>query len=206
MKCNRFLPLSLLLSRYVWSRPPLTPPFPSNILCSSRFVNIGDSFCNQLCLLQCDSAWGDDLMGTKTICDVGCLMSSTAMGIAGVVIPIDGEDSTPKTLNVWLRNNEGYSGNNLIETQVPLIDPERIFWNEDAFHTTNDLAFETVCSYISKGRIVIANVNNGGHFVLLNGYVDDGDTFSVLDPGYSRDSYSYKNDVVGYRIFDMIRK
>ena len=145
-------------------------------------------------------------MGTKTICDVGCLMSSTAMGIAGVQIQIEKEDSTPKTLNEWLRNNDGYSGNNLIETQVPLIDPERIFWLDDAFHTTNDLSFEVVCSYISKGRIVIANVNNGGHFVLLNGYVDDGDTFSVLDPGYNRDSYSYKNDVVGYRIFDMIRK
>jgi len=155
---------------------------------------------------QCDEAWAYDLMGTKTICDVGCLMSSTAMGIAGVEVPIEGADSNPDTLNVWLKNNEGYSGNNLIETQVPLIDPERIFWLDDAFHTTNDLSFETVCSYISKGRIVIANVNNGGHFVLLNGYVDDGDTFSVLDPGYTRESYSYKNDVVGYRIFDMIRK
>ena len=33
---------------------------------------------------QCDEKWADDLMDTKTICDVGCLMSSTAMGLAGI--------------------------------------------------------------------------------------------------------------------------
>ena len=147
-------------------------------------------------------------MDTKTICDVGCLMSSTAMGLAGAGIPIQaGVDSTPQTLNEWLRNNEGYSGNNLIETQVPLSDPSRIFWPDDGFHKTNDLSFEVVCSYLDKGRIVIGNVHDGGHFVLLDGYsAEDGDTFHVRDPGFHQDTYSYKNDLVGYRIFDMVRK
>lgn len=159
---------------------------------------------------QCDSRWADDLMDTKTVCSVGCLMSSTSMGLAGTGIPIKQRpeiDSTPKTLNEWLRRNDGYDGSNdLIETQVPLIDPSRIVWPEDAMHKTNDLSFEVVCSYLDKGRIVIANVNNGGHFVLLTGYsVEDGDTFAVNDPGYDRNSYSYKTDVVGYRIFDMTR-
>lgn len=149
-------------------------------------------------------------MDTKTVCNVGCLMSSTSMGLAGTNIPIKSRpeiDSTPKTLNEWLRRNDGYNGSNdLIETQVPLIDPARIFWNEDAFHKTNDLPYDTVRSYLDKGRIVIANVNNGGHFVLLTGYSEeDGDTFAVNDPGYDRSTYSYKNDVVGYRIFDMVR-
>jgi hypothetical protein len=116
-------------------------------------------------------------------------------------------DSTPKTLNKWLQNNDGYDdSNDLIETQVPLIDPSRIAWPEDAMHKTNDLPYDTVRSYLDKGRIVIANVNNGGHFVLLTGYSEtDGDTFAVNDPGYDRNTYSYKTDVVGYRIFDMIR-
>lgn len=145
-------------------------------------------------------------MGNKTICDVGCLMSSTSMGIAGKSIYIDAAtytESTPKTLNVWLRDNQGYSNNDLIETQVPLINPERIFWPEDAFHKTNDLPYETIVEYLDIGRVVIANVNQGGHFVLLIGYSTDLDTFYVNDPGYSRSTYSYKNDVVGYRIFDM---
>ena len=63
-----------------------------------------------------------------------------------------------------------------------------------------------VKSFLDIGRVVIANVNNGGHFVLLTGYsVGDNDTFAVNDPGYNRDSYSYSLDVVGYRIFDMSR-
>lgn len=150
------------------------------------------------------------MMVTKTICQVGCLMSSTAMGIAGYGIPIQKSpviNSDPQTLNQWLIENDGYTdSNNLIETQVPLIDPERIFWLDDAFHKTNDLSYEEVCAYLDKGRVVIGNVNNGGHFVLITGYSEtDGDTFTVNDPGYSRDTYSYKNDIVGYRIFDMIR-
>lgn len=112
-------------------------------------------------------------------------MSSTAMAIAGSNIPIKNVsfasiESTSKTLNEWLRRNDGYDGsNNLIETAVPNIDPQRIVWPEDAMHRENDLAYETVVSYIDQGRIVIANVDNGGHFVLLIGYSSDADTFAV---------------------------
>ena len=121
-------------------------------------------------LKQCNKRWADDLMVTKTICDVGCLMSSTSMGLAGTNIPIHDADSTPKSLNIWLRNNEGYDDDNdLIEEQVPLIDPSRISWPEDAMHRENDLTYETVAQYIQDGRIVIGNVLNGGHFVLLTG-------------------------------------
>ena len=138
-------------------------------------------------------------------------MSSTSMGLAGTGIPIKATphvDSTPKSLNVWLKNNDGYDEyNDLIESQVPLIDPSRITWPADGMHKTNDLAYDTVRSYLDKGRIVIANVNEGGHFVLLTGYSEtDGDTFAVNDPGYDRNTYSYKDDVVGYRIFDMVRE
>lgn len=161
---------------------------------------------------------------------VGCLMSSTAMAIAGSNIPIKNissasVDSTSKTLNQWLRLNDGYDGsNNLIETAVPNIDPTRIAWPEDAMHRENDLPYETVASYLEQGRIVIANVDEGGHFVLLTGYSTDGDTFAVSrplrhlilssqpslsqvnDPGHDIDTYTYSKDVVGYRIFDMVRK
>ena len=147
-------------------------------------------------------------MDTKTICQVGCLMSSTSMGLAGKQIFIDvssNTSSTPQTLNIWLKNNNGYDGSNdLIETQVPLIDPKRITWPHDGFHKINDLSYDVIASYLEKGRVVIGNVNNGGHFVLIVGYSDDQETFYVNDPGYSRETYSYKTDIVGYRIFDMI--
>ncbi len=72
-------------------------------------------------------------------------------------------------------------------------------------HRTNDLPYDTIVDYLNKGRIVVANVNNGGHFVLITGYSDDKDSFAVNDPGYSTTQYSYSKDVVGYRIYDMIR-
>eukprot|EP01039_Chlorochromonas_danica_P010649 gene10649-11808_t len=155
---------------------------------------------------QCDPTWANDIMDTKTICQVGCLMSSTAMGLAGTNILIQNISSTPQTFNQWLKENDGYDGSNdLIEGQVPLINPDRIVWPDDGFHKTNDLPYTTIASYLDKGRIVIANVNAGHHFVLLVGYAADQDTFLVNDPGYDRSTYSYSADVVGYRIYDMKR-
>ena len=73
-------------------------------------------------------------------------------------------------------------------------------------HRTNDLSYDTVVSYLNKGRIVIANVMNGGHFVLITGYSTDKDSFAVNDSGFSTTQYSYSKDVVGYRIYDMVRE
>lgn len=77
--------------------------------------------------LQCGESWSSDLMDTATVCSVGCLMSSTAMGLRGFNISIDlggpggtsPSPSDPGTLNAWLRANGGYDGHNdLIESQV----------------------------------------------------------------------------------------
>lgn len=135
-------------------------------------------------------------------------MSSTSMGLSGAGISIGSTPSNPSSLNTWLRSNEGYVGhNNLVESQVPLINPQRISWPADGMHSTNDLSFDEVTQQISKGRLVVANVNNGGHFVLLVGWnLVDKDTFIVNDPGYDRSEYSYSHDVVGYRIYDVVRQ
>ena len=67
---------------------------------------------------QCTDEWGNDLMGNKTICAVGCLMSSTSMGMAGVGVKIPADPSAvtsdPGSFNTWLKANDGYSNNNLI--------------------------------------------------------------------------------------------
>ena len=47
------------------------------------------------------------MMDTKTVCSVGCLMSSTSMGLSGTDIKIKVVDANPGTLNEWLRNNDG---------------------------------------------------------------------------------------------------
>ena len=78
-------------------------------------------------------------------------------------------------------------------------------------HRTNDLAFETIVSYLERGRIIIGNVNKvvtegirgGEHFVLIVGYSSDGDTLAVNDPTYDDETYSYEFDLMGYRIYDI---
>ena len=78
---------------------------------------------------QCDQPWANDIMDTKTICSVGCLMTSTVMGLAGSNILINEASGDPRVLNTWLKANGGYDGSNdLIESVVPKIDPSRITW------------------------------------------------------------------------------
>lgn len=157
---------------------------------------------------QCDPRWGSNVMGAnnQTICDVGCLMSSISSALAGTDIHIENVTSTPATLNEFLRTHHGYDPNSaLFESVIPKINPARIVWPPDGMHTTNDLNFTTIKEYLDRPvpRIVIANVMQGQHFVLVVGYRSDGDTLVVNDSGFNRNTYSRSKDVVGWRIFDM---
>jgi hypothetical protein len=51
---------------------------------------------------QCDVRWKNDIMGTKTICAVGCLMSSVSMVLNDCGKTINGGTANPKSLNQWL--------------------------------------------------------------------------------------------------------
>lgn len=136
---------------------------------------------------QCNDSWANNTMTSLTICDVGCLMSSVSMALAGKQIPIPRADgsmvaSDPATFNTWLQNNKGYYGDNdLEEAAVPALNPSRISWPTDGMHPTNDLSVATIVDYLNKGRVVIANVDKGGHFVLVVGY-DVGTNMSVAFP------------------------
>lgn len=158
---------------------------------------------------QCDARWGSNVMGAnnETICDVGCLMSSISSALAGTGIRINTTVVTPATMNVFLQTHNGYvdGSSALSESVVPEINPLRIQWPSDGMHTTNNIPFSTIKDYIDRKtpRIVIANVMHGQHFVLVVGYRSDNDTLIVNDSGFDRNSYSYSNDVVGWRIFDM---
>lgn len=97
---------------------------------------------------QCDPRWAEDVIGInapatdrKTVCAVGCLMSSTSMALAQRGILIDGKPSTPGSLNTWLRANGGYLAgtNDLEESAVAGVSPTRISWTNSSMHRTNDL-------------------------------------------------------------------
>ncbi|KAA0156399.1 hypothetical protein FNF29_01191 [Cafeteria roenbergensis] len=153
---------------------------------------------------QCDSRWGSDKIDTDTICQVGCLMSSTTMALAGHHINVDGKSPNPGILNSWLRDNHGYIGNDLVESAVANVDPSRVSWPADAMHTKNDVPLHKIQEMLRAGRPVIANVMQGHHFVLVVGWnATNPDALAINDPGFNRETYSYTRDVVGWRLFDM---
>lgn len=158
---------------------------------------------------QCDPRWGNDLIVTQTVCQVGCLMSSTSMALDGHKIKINNGTgsytATPGSLNAWLKANGGYTqGNDMEESVVPHVDPSRVQWPADGMHRTNDLSPAQVQAMLKAGRPVIANVMHGEHFVLVVGWdADNEDTLVVNDPGFDRHTYSFSKDVVGWRLFDM---
>jgi len=161
---------------------------------------------------QCDPAWGNDQMGVvgqdqddDTICHQGCAMSSVSMVIAGYNISIDGEVSTPKTLNQWLRKNNGYTcmdGDccNLVLNAPDRIAPTQIkSLGEPLTPALNDLV-----KMVSQGEIAIAHVRNRTHFVLLTGFTQP-DIFTVLDPAYPATTYTYDeiHDILLYQFFPL---
>lgn len=129
---------------------------------------------------QCDSQWAYQQLGTcaLTICDAGCAMSSVAM-----MLDTKGCHYNPSTLDSWLTSNGGYA------------DGCNIYWGSvDTFGCTTYIGKQNpteseICNGLDAMHGLIANVNNGGHWVLLTGCAGGG-VFYVNDPGYSRDTYS----------------
>ena len=152
---------------------------------------------------QCDPTWGSDLIYTKTVCQVGCLMSSISMGLHGWDLNIGGEPSNPGTLNEWLKENNGYTqGNNLIESALNQVF--RNMWTEAGMHKTNDLTPYELSDLINSDKFVVANVMKGRHFVLVTNWSEKNpDIVWVNDPGFNTEYYSFSNDIVGWRVFDV---
>ena len=133
---------------------------------------------------QCDPKWGSNPLGSSsTICKVGCLMSSVAAGLAGFGKTINGQTPNPQNLNTFLKANGGFSGNMFVWGAVERFGVRFEGWNRDRTAMKN-----AICA----NKIVILNVNNGGHWVLATGANDSG--FTVNDTGYDRSTYS--NDAV----------
>jgi hypothetical protein len=129
---------------------------------------------------QCDSRWANQELGNcwgTTICSSGCAMTSVAMMLATRGVRID-----PAGLDSWLTQNGGYANG---------CD---ICWDRvDAFGASHFVGIQwanewELCNGINAGSGIIANVNNGGHWVLLTGCAGGGN-FYVNDPGYNRNTY-----------------
>eukprot|EP01016_Furgasonia_blochmanni_P036003 TRINITY_DN4052_c0_g2_i3.p2 TRINITY_DN4052_c0_g2~~TRINITY_DN4052_c0_g2_i3.p2 ORF type:complete len:190 (-),score=78.75 TRINITY_DN4052_c0_g2_i3:146-715(-) len=138
---------------------------------------------------QCDPKWADDSLGSRSICAIGCLMSSVAMALTTFNRPCGATPCTPKALNSWLRNNGGFSGNLFVWGSIAKLGLNFEGW---------DTARGNMKAAFKAGKIVILNVNGGRHWVLMIGEVPGG--FKINDPGYNKNVYA-DNEVVDSGIF-----
>jgi hypothetical protein len=169
----------------VWSMKMDTAGDPNNFkadpyVYNSTSLTLGGKSYGWTEYKQCDSQWSGQQLGTcsLTICSAGCAMSSVAM-----ILATRGGNYNPSSLDSWLTQNGGYANG---------CD---IYWAKvDSLGLTSFQAMETaneseICSGLSKGHGIVANVNGGGHWVLLTACLGNG-VFAVNDPGYSRTTYS----------------
>ena len=108
-------------------------------------------------------------------------MSSAAMALAGT-----GHGYNPSTLNQWLKGHGGYvSGDLFVWASI----------NSLGLVFQGKVSNSQIKANLDQGKVVICNVNNGGHWVLAYSY--SGDNINVNDPGYDRSSYSLSQIVDG---------
>ena len=139
---------------------------------------------------QCNGAWAQNtLSGGKTICAVGCLMSSVAMALTTFNRPCGVSPCTPGALNSWLKKNGGYVGNLFAWGAVARLGFAYLGQPSDK---------SVIANHCKSGKIVVLNVKRGGHWVLCTG-VGSG-IFNVNDPGGNRPTYPF-GEVVRAGIF-----
>jgi hypothetical protein len=139
---------------------------------------------------QCDSKWSGNQLGTcsDTICSAGCAMSSVAM-----ILATKGAGKDPGSLNSWLKSNGGYSSGCLINWgSVDKLGYTKYQGKESPTESE-------ICNGLSQGHGLVANVHNGGHWVLLTGCAGNG-VFYVNDPGYSTTTYKH-SDIVDLAVY-----
>lgn len=169
---------------------------------------------------QCDPAWGSDIMTSKTLCQVGCLESSLSVGLRnhGITLPGNTSNSVaqlvdPGTFNTYINQHDGYSQNDLIHTVINDLCVNRTdhlectaHWDDSDGHPSKkELPLAGVIQYLwSQNHHVVANVNNGHHFVAVIGWNKQNPTqLRVRDSAGStgREWYSVDDDIVGWRVY-----
>ena len=129
-------------------------------------------------------------------------MTSVAMALSGFNIKINGEIPTPRVLNKWLRENDGYvcingNCNNLVLNSINKISPKVRSLGEP-----QTPFIETLQSFIvNDGLSLMAHVRNRHHFVLITG-VNDENSFLVNDPNYDVKSYEY-DEISDLLVYDI---
>jgi hypothetical protein len=131
---------------------------------------------------QCVPQWGNDPLGSKTICSDGAIITSIAMALATFNKGCPSTPCDPRTLNDWLKKNNGYQGN---QFQWPSVAKLGLTFEG----LTKDVAY--IQKVFNEGAIVILAVEYGSHWALMTGPwtgLGDKKRFAINDPKFKREA------------------
>lgn len=135
---------------------------------------------------QCDPMWGNMYVGSKTICSIGCALTSISIQLArsGVQLNVSGEFN-PGTFMQTHKSNGGFS-DNIITWNVSRIAPNfKLIASHEALFGTKENKIKTLKKYAADGEYIVLGVRHGvgqdiGHYVAYND--SSSDEIFIFDP------------------------
>lgn len=135
---------------------------------------------------QCDPRWGNMYVGSKTICSIGCALTSVSIQLArsGVPLNVSGEFN-PGTFMQTHKSNGGFS-DNIITWNVSRIAPNfKLIASHEALFGTKENKIKTLKKYAADGEYIVLGVRHGvgqdiGHYVAYND--SSSDEIFIYDP------------------------
>ena len=148
---------------------------------------------------QCGMEWSNTPMGNsgKTLCNIGCLVTSVSMQIAKSGVPTNIANFNPGTFVEFLNSNGGFvSGGNFVWAGATKAAPS--FKYQGSVYVlgmSRQQKLDKLKSLVSQqGVYVVAEVkgNTGQHWVAVDSV--NGNTINMLDPSSSStDMWGYYN-------------
>lgn len=135
---------------------------------------------------QCDPRWGNMYVGSKTICSIGCALTSISIQLArsGVQLNVSGEFN-PGTFMQTHKSNGGFI-DNIITWNVSRIAPNfKLIASHEALFGTKENKINTLKKYAANGEYIVLGVRHGvgqdiGHYVAYND--SSSDEIFIFDP------------------------
>lgn len=135
---------------------------------------------------QCDPKWGGMYVGSKTICSIGCALTSISIQLArsGVPLNVSGEFN-PGTFMQTHKNNGGFS-NNIITWDVSKVAPNfKLIASHEMLFGTKENKIKTLKKYAADGEYIVLGVRHGfgqdiGHYVAYSD--SSSDEIFIFDP------------------------
>lgn len=144
---------------------------------------------------QYDSRWGSQFIGTKTIKQVGCMVTSTSIQIARSGTELKVNDFNPGVFVSTVKSNGGFSGNNfnVDDSTWASIAPNFKVGGMIEFTSKDSLndKMNKMASLINQGYYIIARIYHPGeHWVAITD-VKNGKA-TMADPGSDSTNFCEK--------------